>query len=60
MASRDFLGLATYVSDDDGSSWVPAAGHHGPVVAPVPDPVNPVPVQTLEGRKSPLTKRSKI
>jgi len=36
------------MGDDDGGGWVPAAGHHGPVVAPIPDPVNPVPVQTLQ------------
>ena len=45
--SADQWEVGTYMGDDDGCCWVPAAGHHGPVVAPVPDTVDTVTVKSL-------------
>ena len=47
IISADQWDVGTYMGDDDGCCWVPAAGHHGPVVAPVPDTVDTVTVKSL-------------
>ena len=47
IISADQWEVGTYMGDDDGCSWVPAAGHHGPVVAPVADTIDTVTVKGL-------------